>query len=143
MSKLLEPQLLNAIREVLYQARSQLHRMVNQTMVQAYWQVGYLIVEQEQQGEQRAVYGKQQLMLLSDKLQAEFGKGFDISNLRNMRKFYQAFPIQDAVRPELSWTHYRRLIRLENQAAKEWYIQECIEQNWSSRALDRQINNLY
>ena len=143
MDDLIELQLLDAIRKVLHQARGQLQKTVNHAMVQAYWQVGCLIVEQEQQGEQRAAYGKQQLLNLSKNLQAEFGKGFDVSNLRNMRKFYLAFPIQDAVRPELSWTHYRRLIRLENQAAKDWYIQECIEQNWSARALDRQINSLY
>ena len=143
MDDLIESELLDAIRKVLHQARSHLQKTVNHTMVQAYWQVGCLIVEQEQQGEQRAAYGKQQLLNLSENLQAEFGKGFDVSNLRNMRKFYLAFPIQDAVRPELSWTHYRRLIRLENQAAKDWYIQECIEQNWSARALDRQISSLY
>lgn len=143
MSDLIEPRLLDAIRDVLHQARNQLQKTVNYTMVQAYWQVGCLIVEQEQQGEHRAAYGKQQLAHLSEKLQAEFGKGFDVSNLRNMRKFYQAFPIQDAVRPELSWTHYRRLIRLENQAARDWYVKESIEQNWSARALDRQISSLY
>jgi len=143
MSNLIEPQLLDAIREVLQQAHSQLQKTVNYTMVHAYWQVGHLIVEQEQRGEHRAAYGKQQLSHLSEKLQAEFGKGFDVSNLRNMRRFYQAFPIQDALRPELSWTHYRRLIRLENHAARDWYIQECIEQNWSARALERQISVLY
>lgn len=143
MSDLIDSQLLDAIREVLHQARSQLQKTVNHTMVQAYWQIGRLIVEQEQQGERRAAYGKQQLVHLSKKLQAEFGKGFDVSNLSNMRKFFQVFPIYDAVRHELSWTHYRRLIRLENQAAKDWYVQECIEQNWSARALDRQISSLY
>jgi len=143
MTLLIEPQLLNAIRDVLHKSRSSLQQVVNHTMVETYWQVGRLIVEQEQQGKQRAVYGAKQLSQLSEKLQAEFGKGFDVSNLRNMRKFYQSFPIQDAVRPELTWTHYRRLIRLDNQAAEDWYLQESIEQNWSSRTLDRQINKLY
>ena len=111
MTLLIEPQLLNAIRDVLHKSRTHLQQAVNHTMVETYWQVGRLIVEQEQQGKQRAVYGAKQLSQLSEKLQAEFGKGFDVSNLRNMRKFYQSFPIQDAVRPELTWTHYRRLIR--------------------------------
>jgi len=114
MLELIAPQLLEAIREVLYLSRSHLQQTVNSSMVQAYWQVGQLIVEQEQRGVQRAAYGKQQLEQLSKKLQSEFGKGFDISNLRNMRKFYHTFPIQDAVRPELTWTHYRTLLRIED-----------------------------
>ena len=112
-------------------------------MVQAYWQVGYLIVEQEQHGKRKAAYGKQQLPQLAEKLQAEFGKGFDTSNLRNMRSFYIAYPIRDAVRPELSWTHYRTLLRIENYTARQWYTREAIEQNWSTRALERQIGVLY
>ncbi len=136
-------QLIGAIRKVLNQARQHIQLTVNQRMVQVYWQVGQLIVEQEQKGAERAEYGKQQLQQLSSTLQAEFGKGFDISNLRNMRKFYLAFPIQDAVRPELSWTHYRRLIRIDNPAARQWYLNESIEQNWSARALERQVSNLY
>jgi len=86
---------------------------------------------------------QQQLAQLSQHLCAEFGKGFDVSNLRNMRSFYQAFPKQDAVRPELSWTHYRALMRVERPEARQWYLQESIEQNWSARALSRQINKLY
>lgn len=136
-------QLVNDVRHIIQQARSQVQYAVNSSMVQAYWQIGHLIVEHEQKGENRAAYGKQQLESLAQRLTTEFGKGFDISNLRNMRAFYLAFPIQDAVRPELSWTHYRCLIRIENKQARQWYMQEAIEQNWSSRALDRQINNLY
>lgn len=135
--------LLLDIRGVLAQARLSVKQQVNQQMVEAYWQVGRLIVEQEQLGEQRAAYGKQQLTVLAKSLQQEFGKGFDTSNLRNMRKFYLAYPIQDALRPELSWTHYRRLIRIEKQAARDWYTQEAISHSWSARALDRQVSVLY
>lgn len=142
-STALDPGLLSEIRSVLTQARSHLQRAVNQAMVQAYWQVGCLIVEHEQNGQSRASYGKRQLEQLALQLQTEFGKGFDISNLRNMRKFYLAFPKQDVVRPELSWTHYRQLIRLENIKARDWYMKECIEQNWSAKALERQISVLY
>ncbi len=142
-NSLIPPQLIGAIRDVLDQARLHLQKTVNQGMVQAYWHVGRLIVEQEQQGAERAEYGKQQLEQLSGLLQTEFGRGFDISNLRNMRKFYLAFPIQDAVRPELSWTHYRRLIRIDNSTARQWYLNESIEQNWSARALERQVSTLY
>lgn len=70
-------------------------------------------------------------------------KDFDATNLRHMRGFYLAFPIRDAVRRELSWTHYRNLLRVENEAARQWYMNEAATQNWSSRALDRQIGTLY
>lgn len=112
-------------------------------MVVTYWEIGHLIVEHEQQGQARAEYGKQQLEQLSKQLTNEFGKGFDMTNLRNMRRMYLAFPIRDAVRLELSWTHYRILLRIENSAARDWYAQEAITQNWSSRALERQIGVLY
>lgn len=112
-------------------------------MVASYWEIGRLIVEHEQEGRERAAYGQRQLADLSTRLTELFGKGFDISNLRNMRRFYQAFPIRDAVRLELGWTHYRTLLRVENPAAREWYLREAISQNWSSRALDRQIGVLY
>lgn len=103
-------------------------------MVHTYWHVGRLIVEQEQQGAERAEYGKQQLEQLSGALQTDFDRGFDVSNLRNMRRFYLTFPIQDALRPELSWTHYRSLIRLESSEARRWYLNETVEQNWSGRS---------
>jgi len=112
-------------------------------MVQTYWQIGRLIVEQEQRGTERAEYGTHQLQNMAADLQAQFGKGFDVSNLRNMRRFYVTYPKQDAVRPELSWTQYRRLIRIENPDARKWYAQEAIECSWSARALDRQVSTLY
>ena len=143
MTQLISKTLVAAIRQVLQATRHQLQRTVNTSMVNAYWQIGRLIVEEEQQGQERAVYGQQQLEALSKQLSTEFGRGFDTSNLRNMRAFYQAFPKQDALRPELSWTHYRALIRVENLEARQWYLQESIEQNWSARALSRQINKLY
>lgn len=103
--------LLQAIRELVQQARQQVQRSVNSAMVQTYWHIGRLIVEDEQQGEARAQYGAQQLEQLSSRLTEEFGKGFDVRNLRNMRAFFQVFPIRNALRTELSWTHYRCLIR--------------------------------
>jgi predicted nuclease of restriction endonuclease-like (RecB) superfamily len=142
-NSVISQQLLAEIRQVLEQAREHIQHTVNAGMVQAYWHVGRLIVEHEQKGAERAEYGKQQLEQLARTLRAEFGKGFDITNLRNMRKFYCIFPKQDAVRLELSWTHYRALIRIENEAARQWYLNEAIEQNWSARALERQISTLY
>lgn len=135
--------LLQGIRQIIQEAKTQVQRAVNSAMVQAYWQVGRLIVEEEQQGEARAAYGKQQLESLAEHLTSEFGKGFDISNLRRMRTFYQAFPIQGTLCPELSWSHYRKLIRVDNPAARHWYMQEAIEQSWSVRTLERQMNVLY
>jgi predicted nuclease of restriction endonuclease-like (RecB) superfamily len=136
-------QLLSAIRQIIEQARYRVQQTVNSEMVLAYWHIGRVIVEGEQQGQQRAAYGKQQLQHLSEQLTREYGKGFDISNLRNMRRFYQSFPIRDTLRLELSWSHYRVLLRLENPRARNWYMQETLEQNWSVRALERQIGVLY
>ena len=135
--------LVEAISSHIEQARNQVRQSVNRAMVQSYWQIGRLIVEDEQQGESRAAYGKQQLQQLSKQLTERLGKGFDVGNLRNMRQFYIAFPIHDAVRSELSWTHYRALMRIDNPVARDWYLQEAISQSWSARALERQISTLY
>ena len=105
--------------------------------------IGRHIVEFEQGGAARAEYGKRLLPKLAESLTAEFGRGFDASNLRYMRLFYSAFPIRDALRHELSWTHYRILLRVENERARRWYMDETAAQNWSSRALERQIGTLY
>ena len=112
-------------------------------MVQTYWHIGRIIVEDEQGGQKRASYGKQVLPELAKRLSEEFGAGFDVSNLRNMRQFFQSFPIRDALRLELSWTHYRNLIRIDNPQARDWYAKEAAEQGWSVRALERQISTLY
>lgn len=142
-SELDSASLLRDIKQVIEQARGQVKQAVNSAMVQAYWQIGYLIVEQEQQGSHRAEYGKAQLKQLSEQLTQEFGKGFDVTNLRNMRRFYLAYPNRDAVRLELSWTHYRILLRIEKNNARQWYQREAITQNWSVRALERQVGTLY
>ncbi|MFO1217641.1 MAG: PDDEXK nuclease domain-containing protein [Burkholderiaceae bacterium] len=131
------------IARVVEQARGHVRQSVNSAMVASYWEIGRLIVEHEQQGKARAAYGQRQLAELSVRLTALFGKGFDASNLRNMRRFHLAFPIRDAVRLELGWTHYRALLRVKNPAAREWYLREAIDQSWSSRALERQIDVLY
>ncbi|KAA0994393.1 DUF1016 domain-containing protein [Pseudomonas sp. ANT_J12] len=141
-----EPQLaslLGDLGELIRQARQKVLRAVDTAQVQTCWQIGRHIVEFEQQGARRAEYGKQLLLTLAQSLTAEFGKGFDETNLRKMRLFYQAFPIRDALRLELSWTHYRRLLRVDNDKARTWYMDEAANQNWSSRALERQINTLY
>jgi hypothetical protein len=135
--------LLTHIAAVIQQSRQQVQFAVNSAMVHCYWQIGRLIVEHEQQGQARAAYGKQQLQVLSEQLTTKFGKGFDARNLRNMRAFFLAYPNWNAVRTELSWTHYRLLLRVDNLNARSWYQQEAIEQHWSARALERQIGKLY
>ena len=136
-------ELLEALRTLIQQGRQQALRAVDMVQVQTCWEVGRHIVEFEQAGEVRATYGKKLLPRLADILSREFGKGFDDRNLRNMRAFYLTFPIWNAVRTELSWTHYRNLLRVSNPQARQWYMNEATTQNWSSRALDRQIDTLY
>jgi predicted nuclease of restriction endonuclease-like (RecB) superfamily len=136
-------QLLQALRDVIASARSQAIRAVDVIQVSTYWEVGHHIVEFEQRGERRAIFGAKLLAQLAQHLTTEFGKGFDERNLRHMRGFYLTFPIRNALRSELSWTHYRLLLRIENSQARDWYIQESISQNWSSRALERQIGTMY
>lgn len=135
--------LFGEISTLIEQARQQVQRSVNTAMVHTYWHIGRLIVEDEQQGESRAAYGKQQLQQLSKELTAKFGKGFDVTNLRNMRRFFLAFPIRETVSLELSWSHYNALSRVNSADAREWYKQEAITQNWGVRALERQIHKLY
>lgn len=135
--------LLTALRELIQQGRQRALRAVDMVQVQTCWEIGRHIVEYEQGGEARAAYGKGLLPRLAETLTQEFGKGFDATNLRHMRGFYLAFPIRDAVRRELSWTHYRTLLRVTSDKAREWYMQEAATQNWSARALDRQIGTLY
>lgn len=131
------------IRQILIGARQTAYKAVNFAMVTAYWNIGRLIVEDEQQGSTRAEYGKAVLADLSVRLTEEFGKGFTEANLRNMRQFYQCFPNCYALRSELTWTHYRLLIRVQDEDARQWYMNEAAEQTWSSRQLDRQISVLY
>ena len=116
--------LLNALRELIQQGRQQALHAVYRVQVQTCWEIGRHIVEFEQGGEVRAAYGKKLLPRLAESLTREFGKGFDDRNLRNMRAFYQTFPIWHAVRTELSWTHYRTLLRVTSKEAREWW-QAC------------------
>ena len=123
ISSKLSENIYSQIKQVLIQARATVLTTVNTAMVQAYWHVGKLIVE-AQGGEERAAYGDELLKSISVRLTKEFGKGFDASNLRNMRMFYLSFPKCDALRHELSWTHYRALIRVSNPKAREYYAKE-------------------
>lgn len=135
--------LLGSLGELIRQARQKALRAVDTLQVQTCWQIGRHIVEFEQKGAERAAYGKRLLPTLAKLLTEEFGKGFDERNLRHMRDFYRTFSIWNAVRTELSWTHYRTLLRVENNNARQWYMNETATLNWSTRALERQIATLY
>ncbi len=135
--------LLKALRDAIVDGRKQVLRSVDTVQVQTYWQVGRHIVEFEQGGEARAKYGKSLLAAIAQELTKYFGRGFDERNLRHMRAFYLSFPIRDALRSELSWTHYRLLLRMDSPTARQWYVQEATEQNWSTRVLERQIGSLH
>jgi predicted nuclease of restriction endonuclease-like (RecB) superfamily len=127
---------------ILTGARGRALQAVNHAMVAAYWEIGRAIVEEEQQGAERAEYGRGLITDLSRRLSRDFGKGFDRSNLMHMRAFYLAFPIVDAVRRQLTWTHYRLLLRIERPEARAFYEVEAVNAGWSTRELDRQINSL-
>jgi len=153
--------LYSKIAELLQVARQNVVRAVNQTMVYTYYEIGRMIVEDEQQGKKRAEYGKQVLKELSSKLISEFGKGFSVQNLENMRKFYVLYSIEaisqspvrissnsqslirisESSNTTLSWTHYLVLIRIENQAERSFYEIESLNNNWSVRELKRQFNS--
>ena len=142
MKEINNNQLIDSVKELIISARQRVYRIANAALLETYWQIGKLIVENEQQGNAKAQYGKATLKNLSQALAQEFGKGYDYSNLTNMRNFYMAFPILDAVRQELSWTHYRLLARLDSGVKRDYYLQESVAGNWNSRELQRQINTL-
>jgi predicted nuclease of restriction endonuclease-like (RecB) superfamily len=130
------------IRAVLQEGRARAYNSINREMIKCYWDVGRIIVEEEQAGEQRADYGIRLMEGLSSRLQAHYGRGYDPTNLRHMRAFYQTYQIRDALRRELSWTHYRLLLRVEKPEARSFYENEAVNANWSTRELERQIASL-
>lgn len=132
----------NAIREIVLTSRQRVYRMANAALLETYWQIGKIIVEEEQNGNTKAQYGKAVLKKLAQQLTFEFGKGFEERNLNNMRAFYSAFPIWNALRTELSWTHYRLICRLEGELKRKYYLSEALASNWNSRELQRQINSM-
>lgn len=130
------------IKNILDQARGKARSAVNEAMVEAYWLIGRRIIQEEQQGQQKAQYGKRLMEELSIALTADFGKGFSYANLYNFRQFYRVFPDQQILYTlcrELSWSHLRLIIRADSPQAIEYYCREAREQNWTVRQLERQI----
>jgi predicted nuclease of restriction endonuclease-like (RecB) superfamily len=130
------------VREILASARDRAWQAINTAMVDAYWDVGRIIVEEEQAGKGRADYGKRVIDGLSERLQVEFGRGYDRSNLFHMRAFFLAYPKVDALRRQLSWTHYRILLRVDKPDARAFYEAEAVNARWSTRELARQVASL-
>ncbi|MCT7546201.1 PDDEXK nuclease domain-containing protein [Aliarcobacter cryaerophilus] len=141
--KLTNNNIYQEIKELLYSAKNRVYQTINITMTQTYFQIGKRIVEEEQGGETRAEYGKSLLKLLSVQLINEFGKGFSVDNLENMRRFYLAFQKSETVsrKFELSWSHYIFLTRIENIDERNFYEIESIENSWSLRELKRQFDS--
>ena len=134
------------IKQILSAARQKAYLSVNSAMVEAYWLIGRRIVEEEQQGKERATYGEEILKTLSAELTKEFGKGFGTRNLWDFRKFYLTFPeteIMHTLCAQLSWSHIRLIMRVESKDAQKYYLQEAAENHWSVRTLDRNISTLY
>jgi predicted nuclease of restriction endonuclease-like (RecB) superfamily len=134
--------LFERVKAILDEARAIAWQAVNSAMVVNYWEIGRIIIEEEQKGRSRAEYGKKIISGLAQRLSAEFGKGFDERNLWFIRSFYVAYPKMNALRSELSWTHYRLLLRVEKPKARAFYEIETVNARWSTRELERQINSL-
>lgn len=133
------------IHDLLHKARQNIISNVNSTMTKTYFLIGKRIVEEEQNGNKRAEYGKNLIKMLSKKLTKEFGKGFSETNLEQMRKFFKVYGISQTLSEEfqfnLSWSHYLILMRMEDINARNFYEIEAFENNWSLRELKRQVNS--
>jgi len=156
-----EKQLLAELAKIVRQTRNLAYTAINYAQVCQNWLIGKRLVEQEQKGNTRAEYGKQVIKFASEALSAEFGRGYSERNLWKFKQFFlmfndlpivptvsaetemQKLPIVSAELPQLSWSHYERLMRVTSKVARDWYIKEASEQMWSYRTLDRNINTLY
>lgn len=134
------------IKDIISSGRELAYTAANRAMVFTYWHIGKRIVEQEQNGNERAEYGKALMDVLSNELTKEYGKSYSKRNLQYFRKFYLAFPDEQIVNAcvhNLNWTHFRSLLRVSDRNARVWYMKEAAEEGWSSRTLDRNIATQY
>lgn len=137
---------LSDIKKIIQSARTKAYTAINAAMTESYWLMGKRIVEEEQNGKERADYGAQLIKTLSDELNREYGKGFSVTNLQLYRQFYLQYPDTEkyySLSNKLTWTHIRRIMRITNPEARAWYLKESTEQMWSVRTLDRNINTQY
>ncbi len=133
--------LLNDVREIISAARSQAVRSVDSCRVQMYWHIGRRIFEEEQHGKDRADYGVYLIKNLAKQLEPEYGSGFSVRQLEMCRQFYRLYPIANAVRSQLNWTQYRMLIQIEDSDKRLYYELESVNNNWTARETERQINS--
>jgi len=134
------------IKTILSQARQKAYSAINSAMVEAYWNIGKRIVDEEQNGADRAEYGKQIIETISIELTREFGKGFSKRTVWEIRQFYSCFPQYEIMRTlfaQLSWSHFQRVLKVSNEKARMYYLQEAAENTWSVRTLDRNISTHY
>ena len=129
------------IKAIIANAQAKAIRCVDTERVLMYWQIGKVIFEEEQQGKDRADYGKYLIKSISEAFQPTLGTGFSVRQLERYRQFYRSFPIASALRTQFSWTHYKNLISIDNQDKREFYIAEADKNNWTARQLERQINS--
>ena len=137
---------INEIKTILKNARQKAYTAVNSAMVEAYWEIGRRIVEEEQNGKERAEYGKEILQNFSKKLTEEFGKGYSYRTLREIRQFYLMFSDFEkwrTVSAKLTWSHFQKVLRVSDEKARIFYLTEAAENMWSVRTLDRNISTLY
>jgi predicted nuclease of restriction endonuclease-like (RecB) superfamily len=130
-------------KQIIEFGRKAAFQAINNSMVRTYWELGRLIIEEEQQGKARADYGMYLIEELSKRLTSDYGKGYDKRNLFYMKQFYLTFPIVNALRSQLTWTHYRLLIKVQDHQARAFYEEEAVRSGWNTRALERQINAFY
>ena len=137
---------INEVKEILKSARQKAYNTINSVMVEAYWKIGRRIVEEEQNGKERAEYGKEILKNLSKELTEEFGKGYSYRTLREIRQFYLMFSDFEkwrTVSAKLTWSHFQKVLRVSDEKARIFYLTEAAENMWSVRTLDRNISTLY
>ena len=137
-----QDQIYKTIRNLVITAKQQIYSSVNASMLEAYWNTGKEIYKTCGEND-RATYGKQIIKYISEKLTAEFGKGFSGRNLRNMRQLYLAFPDFTSIHPQLSWSHYLLLMNIPNKEVRTFYLEEAVKSGWSVRQLERQINTMF
>lgn len=138
--------LITDIKDIISSGRKNAYNAASKAMVMTYWHIGKRIIEQEQDGKERAEYGKALIETLADELTKEYGTSYSKRNLQYFRKFYLAFPDEQIVNAcvhNLNWTHFRSLLRVQDEDARVWYMKEAASESWSSRTLDRNIGTQY
>jgi len=139
--KIINPEIINDLVAIIETAKSTAIRSVDFHRVQMYWNIGKRVFEEEQEGKERAEYAKYLTKYIAQQLKPIYGSSYSRRQIELFRQFYRTFPIANAVRSQLNWTQYKTLLRVSSEDKREFYIAECIKNNWRSRQLERQINS--